>query len=684
MPPDAASPAPLRPRSRPRPEGSLSAAAAAVVCGLALVLTAVPVVRAQVTVEVPTLVGFKAPITEDNRMVALVAGKEAKPSLLAGQVQITEFRLETYRYAPEREVELVVESPLGTFGPSGASSDRAIALRSSDGRFAIHGVGWSWDRGTGVLTISNRVETSLRQNLKETNRPPIQVSATSFQYQLRTGDARFRGDCVALQPGQARIRAGELFSRLSARATRPDSILATNGVTLEVLRPDQPGTASGTGAVYAAGPDGERITLFGPTTWAFGPATGSADELVLLPATNAYLARGHARLRLADLPRAADAANPAAAAPAADPRPAPAGARPRPPLDITADTIDSQPGRLTFTGPVVATQEGRLELRARQVVAELSDEPGRAAGRDRIRQVTATGDVAATLLGRAEPVRLRGREMVFTGGEHELIEVLGDPSWETAGYVGRAGKFVIHPEVPTFQAVDKVRVQWQPGAGTPAQRPPIQLTADRMTAELGEARFAGNVEARHPRWAVQSGELDLRLGTNNASLRELAARGGVILDYPMPEPKPRAQAPDADAAPPRTPRSGRRLGSGLESGNPTNRLWRVRAGEVTGAPSPDGSGFETLEAKREVRIDNPAAHAVGGRLTYRAQEGLFRLLDDPRLETADGLEILGVPGTVIGYDPVSNRFVVEGPVRRMVLPAGAVRDAASTNRPAGR
>lgn len=94
----------------------------------------------------------------------------------------------------------------------------------------------------------------------------------------------------------------------------------------------------------------------------------------------------------------------------------------------------------------------------------------------------------------------------------------GEPSWESAGYQGTAEKFVIHPEIPSFQAVDQVSVLWQAPQGTATHRPPLPLTADRMIAGLGEAHFTG-WSVYHPLWTVSAGELDLRLGTNSASLR---------------------------------------------------------------------------------------------------------------------------------------------------------------------
>jgi lipopolysaccharide export system protein LptA len=319
---------------------------------------------------------------------------------------------------------------------------------------------------------------------------------------------------------------------------------------------------------------------------------------------------------------------------------------------------------------VVATQGDRLALRAGQVVADL--EAGAGPTRDSLQRVVASGDVEATLRNRTETVRLRGREMTFTGGEHELIEVAGDPAWETAGYTGTARRFVIHPEVPTFQALDQVSVRWLPPHGSATNQTPILLSADRLVAELGEARFTGTVRARHELWELRSAELDLRLATNSA-LREIVARRDVELDYRLPLLR-LTNAPS---------RSDPAFMGVLRSDAPGARLWRIRAAEVTATPTANGRDFDRLDATGGVRVDNPAATASGARLAYRATDGLVRLTDQARLKTIDGLEIIGEPGTVIGFHPAAGRFVVEGPVRRMTLPSLALRGsgAASTNLP---
>ncbi len=602
-----------------------------------------------VTVEVPTLVGFQAPINENNRRVGLVSGREAKPSLAAGQLQITDFRLETYRYNPDRETELIVESPLGVFGPGGAASDRHIALRSADARFSIEGEGWAWDKATGMLVISNAVQTSLRRPGAATNRPPIEIRSRRFEYQMTTGDARFLGDCDALEPGQARLRAGELAARLTARTERPTSITATNGVVIELLRTGRTGRASGAAAAYGLSPGGEQIEITGSPTWQFGPAEGSADVLILLPAKDAYTARGHARLRLQRAPRTL----------------LPGETEPEPgePLEIACEAIEGGPDEVVFLGPVTATHGTRLELRAHRVVAVLD---AISSGTDpQPTRVTATGDVAARVQVGPDPLELRGQTMRYTLGEHALIEVDGEPAWRATAHRGRARRFVLHPEVPAFQALGDVAVSWQ-AAGTPTDAPPIDVTAERLVVERAHARFSSEVRVRRADWDLQSQELDLLLSTNGQP-RGVVARGGVEMNYRM-----------SSSA------GGTNLAALRPFAAPGTILteeagaWRIQAAEVEVGLASTNAEPTTLHATGGVRIDNPLVKASGARLDYEAADGRLRLSGDASMQAASGLVVTGGPETILAYDPRRARFQVDGHWRRMLMPGIALGDRAAT------
>lgn len=600
--------------------------------------------------EVTVRGGFKLPLTEANRRVALVSGQEAKPALLAGQLAVTGFRLETYRYNPDQQVDLVVESPTALFdsGKSAASSPGTLTLRGPNDRFTVSGEGWSWDQAGGLLVISNRVRTVLRRpGASGTNQPPIEITARRLDYNLKTGDTRFQEDCVAHQPGRARLTAGELSSRLGAEVERPEAIRARNNVVIELLRAGREARASGETAEYQATAQGEAIELNGHPAWQFTSGSGSADRLILYPDREAYSAQGNARLRLTGT--APKPAQPPAAGPS----------RLRRPIDIACDTIDARPGEVVFAGRVSATQTNALDLTADRVVAEFA--PGTAAAPDSLHLITATGDVRSRIALSRRSVELRGGRMTYAVGEHPRIEVTEAPSWISEGHLGKGQRFVILPDQTAFQVLGEVEVEWRSPAG-PTNAPPVRCTADTLRFEGTDAKFAGGVTVSQPDWTLRGAELDLSV-TTNSQLRTLHIRREVELAF--------TARPSSTNAPTR-PTTG--VGaSSAAPGSPSR--WNVFAEEATAELEPGKDTIIALDASGMVRIENAALRATGGLLNYRAADRVMRLTRNAELTTQDGLVIVGEPDTAICFDPETGRRRVEGPVKRMSIPSHAVRSA---------
>lgn len=595
--------------------------------------------------------GFKAPITEANRRVALVSGQEAKPALLAGQLTVTGFRLETYRYNPDQKVDLVIESPTALFDSKGAaSSPGTLTLRGPNDRFLVAGEGWSWDQSGGLLVISNRVRTVLRPTGANSNQPPVEITAQRLDYNLKTGDTRFRQDCVANQPGRARISAGELSSRLGADVERPDAIRAQDNVVIELLRAGHQARATGDRAEYQSTPQGEAIELSGHPTWEFASGSGAADLLTLYPDREAYLARGNARLRLVGQPSkpgpngAPDAANTAKTNAAA------AGPKLRRPVDIACDLIEARPGEVVFSGGVSAVQSNAIALKASRLVAEFA--PGTTAAPDSLHLITATGDVVSQIALGRRSVELRGGQMTYTVGEPPRIDVTGNPTWTSEGHRGVGKHFVILPDQTAFQVLEEVEVDWTSPSG-PTNAVPIHLKAGLLQFEGSDAKFSKGVTVTQPDWNLRGAELDLRLSTNS-QLQSLHVRQNVELHFTA-----RSSSTNATT---------RQVG-----GTKSNNQWQVRADNVEAQLEPGKDTITALDAAGRVNIENTGVQARGGQLKYRAKDGIMRLSKNAELTTSDGLVIIGEPDTAIGFEPETGRRRVEGPVRRMTFPAKTAR-----------
>jgi lipopolysaccharide export system protein LptA len=624
-----------------------------------------------IKIDVPTVLDFKAPIAdEQGRTVALVSGAKMTPSLAAGDMSmdVTGFRLETFRYSPERTTELVVESALGRFGPQGAGSAEPMTLRSADGRFSIAGMGWSWTRTNGLLVISNAVQTTLRRGVEATNRPPIGVTAGRFEYDLRTGDARYLRDCVAEDPGRARVRAGELRSRLRPSQAAPEAIVGTNGVSIEMLREGRTGRAAADQAVYTAADEGvdERVEMTGRATWELGSGEGAADRLVLVPGLEAYTASGNARLRLrTPAPAPVVVAEGGAEAEAE----APGVLRQRELLEIACQAIEARSTNVVLTGPVTARQGDRLEVVAEGLTAVLGPDPR--TGATSVHRARAVGGVVARVGQGTEALALRGDVMAYTLGDPSWIEVSGNPSWKGGGHGGTAERFRIEPERRAFEAQENVLVQWESAAVGTTNTAPVRIAARSLSGDATRVAFSGGVKAEGERWRLGAGTVDMGLGTNR-TVRTIRAETEVRFFYEMLPMKPGTNA------------YSRTMLEALGGAEAVEVLgWAITAPrlEVELGEGPEGRGetLRTLGASGGVDVRHAALAAKGERLTYNEADGLLRLAGDPEIRAVHAGEILGQAGTVLTVDPATGILGVQGPVRRWVLPAALLRGGAGTN-----
>lgn len=632
------------------------------------------------TPEVTLEGGFKAPISDGRQTVALVSGRNAKPALESGQLIIADFRLETFRYDPDRRTELIVESPSGVFGldSKGAASDQPIRIRDAEERFTVSGKGWSWNQDSGLLVVSNSVQTLLRRMDEPTNRPPVEITSDRLEYTINTGDTHFIGHCLATQPGRARIHAGELSSRLGTQGGRPEAITASHSVVIELLRAGAEGRATGANARYSMSTDGEQIELDGPPapTWKFGGGEGSADQLILFPARESYTARGSARMRLTTGLTANRRPGPAVGGAEREPR------SQAEPMEIRCDSIEARPGEVTFIGPVTARQEGGIAIDAEKVVAQLASNAGAAATPDSLQRLAATGNVISRLPISGATMELRGQSMLYMVGEHGMIEVTGEPSWQVRGSSGTADRFVIHPEVPSFQGLGNVRVSWvaaatdvedgpRDAAKPTASEAPVLIESTRMVVEFRQARFEGGAVVRREDWKLQAPDVTLQLATN-AVLEGIAARNGVDFEY-FARPVQHGTN-DSPAGV---------LSAFLRDATEPARRWHLRAQSMDAGLVAERSGLNTLTATGGVEVEHVTLNASGDRMTYEATDGVLRLVENARLKTVDGMEVIGEAHTALALDPHSGRFSVEGPVRRMALPARALTGPVpNTDRPA--
>lgn len=100
-----------------------------------------------------------------NQMKSLLRGAEAQPQP-DRRVLIKELQLETY--APDGKPTMIVRAPDCIYDVINqtASSTNHIEARTADGKLFIEGYGFLWEQTNAIFTISNRVHTTIREELK--------------------------------------------------------------------------------------------------------------------------------------------------------------------------------------------------------------------------------------------------------------------------------------------------------------------------------------------------------------------------------------------------------------------------------------------------------------------------------------------------------------------------------------
>lgn len=617
--------------------------------GLCLALLAPAATTPQVTISG----GFRVPFFENNRTIALVSGQEAVPTSTPGHMAVSQFRLVTFATETSRQTNLIVESATATFHSRGAFSSAPLSVRSADHRFLLQGEGWTWESASGRLMVSNQIQTTFLLPDRPTNQPPIVLHSQSLLYNLKSGEAMFQDACQAVEAGRARLTADRIVAPLHPEARLPHQLAASGNVTLQRL--DHPTLAHATGSrvdYQTLTNQTTRILLHGPTTWTFNSASGTADQLEILPHLDTYTARGQAHLALHLPPPPSEKSDPSDPS---DP----------PPLLVDASEIISRPGRVEFSGPVHARQSGRLDLSTDHLTAEF--DPQAPESPATLHRLQAVGHATAIIQTTTEPIEVRGQSISYTIGEHPQIEVTGSPTWATRGYHGTGDRFLIHPQFPAFEILGSVHASWTPATAT--NDPPIHLSSHHLLFEDQTIRLHGQVlVARNP-WKVQAEEMDLLL-TDQSALQEIRARTNVVLTF-----QPRRDAPPTTTPTPTpTPAAAADPGNNLFSGllreiTEAAQQWTLRAQQVVARLDATATDITHLDARGDLDIQHPAVQARSDRLTFDHPSPFLRLEGNPQLETVTGMRIVGAPSSALALDPATGIFRVEGPVRQMTLPS---------------
>jgi lipopolysaccharide transport protein LptA len=239
---------------------------------------------------------------ESDRLKYLVHGEAGETVLAKGQLQVTQFRLESY--STNKELELIISAPecLYNINTQSAGSPGPLEIQSADGQLRIAGEGFLWRQTNASLIISNRVQSFIRRGMsnapagpgKAPARPavtnaPIKITSDHFQFDIQAKVVVYE-DHVRVDDPEMELTCGWLMAKLRAAGGGVETILARQNVKIVNQQDESEATADE--AVYTESTD--QVELSGNAAWRQGVRSGKADRLVLNRRDKEFSAQGHA------------------------------------------------------------------------------------------------------------------------------------------------------------------------------------------------------------------------------------------------------------------------------------------------------------------------------------------------------------------------------------------------------
>jgi lipopolysaccharide transport protein LptA len=503
--------------------------------------------------------GFQ--VAEQNPATArqsLLTGKDAL-ALTRERFLIKGLRLEVKE---QGRVVMLIEAPecFYDYGTRSAWSTNVLQVKSGDSRLALSGEGFEWRETNAVLTISNKVEASIRRDLVQapksamTPEPArsapagessqtLQVRSRQFSYDANGRRVLFSGGTQVTDPSLD-LTCDRLTVDLPEKEGAVERILAEGQVV--ILGRDDGLRAQSDAATYVQAEDSLELT--GHASWSMGQRSGRAPVIRLARQQRLLKVPRDSFLRLPignDLGGFLTGTNATKRAGGAE---GPSSDF----IEIQSDSLEMADSRATFLGNVEARRmQGEIptgSLAAGQLIAFI-------AASNRLDRIEAK-----------ERVRIREGKRQAAGGAATytadgLMVLTENPSWDFDQMQGRAqhirfdtqsGKLSAGPRAEVVLAIpagDKPGLfslgsTLQPthaGAG-PRE---IRIRSAQLDYAGSEAEFTGGVVAEEVSGASVMGTLTatslaVSLHPQQNTLQRIVAREKVVV---LESATPGGQAP---------------------------------------------------------------------------------------------------------------------------------------------
>jgi lipopolysaccharide transport protein LptA len=461
--------------------------------------------------------GFQAPTSTDDRgRRHVLKGNSAEPR---GNdlYELTEPRVTSFN--ADDTPEMFIEAPRCFYKMrSGAYSDSTLSVRTADGRFAIQGLGWSWQPEAAELTISNQVVALVLKSALATNlvsntgtNAPVRITASRFR---QAGEkASFLGE-VVVKDGNDILRC----KQLDIIFVKPDGLQRIEAIESVELERENAKVQSGR-AVYDFKKNEIRITE--DPRWSSEQREGSAKLLVMDRTANTLVAEGEVYMRL--------------------------------PLTNVASTGTPNAGTNRFLD--IHSDQFRFEERT-------SNRLARAIYRGNVSVVHPEATISSSELkvgfnstNRIEHIEAEKNVRIQNGAslafgdraeydlQSEKIVLSGEPHWKVEESTGKSELLMFYPKTQELLALGNVEmivpgrsvgtlfavnIKTNQTAGTNA---PMTIRADSFSRGTNVAVFSENVQISDDRGKMTCKLVTIVTGGTNR-LERVIAEGGVRLEQP--------------------------------------------------------------------------------------------------------------------------------------------------------
>lgn len=476
---------------------------------LIVLATLLPTALAQVP-QGRAIKGFQ--VAEQNPATtrqSLLTGKDAV-ALTRERFLIKGLRLEV---KDQGKLVMLIEAPecLYDYGSRSAWSTNLILVKSGDDRLELNGEGFEWRETNAVLTISNRVEATIRRDLVQppktgadgapARRPgdspaplqTLQVRSHQFTYLANDHRVRFTGETHVADPSLD-LSCDQLTVDLPAKEGSVERIVAEGHVA--IAGKEDGLKAQSDRATYVQLDD--SLELSGNASWTMGQRSGRAPLIRLARQQRQLSVPKSSFLRL---PVGSDLGGFLTSTNSLQQQVATSNAA-NDFIEIQSDSLELGETRATFLGNVEARRmQNELptgSLMARQVVAFIGQS-------NRLDRLEATDNVRIRE-GKRQAV---GNSAVYTADG--IMALTGDPSWDFEQMRGRAGRIQFDTRRGRLSASPQAEVtldipvgdkpglftlgsSLQPTNATGGTRS-IHVRSDSLDYSGNEALFTGSVRA---------------------------------------------------------------------------------------------------------------------------------------------------------------------------------------------